>query len=377
MRMGYTTLRIMPAFGVILALGACATLPFGGSSGEGGPDVRGFKTYEVLYATDRSAPDADETKKGLPFGKRRGPMSYGSATVTVPTLASVLVREKSLIPLETEKYDPTKHFTIKRLDPLDAPGFLGRVRAATAGAKPDDVLVYVHGYLNDFRNALFRTAQLKHDLEFPGPAIAYSWPSQGTAAGYTLDEANAEWSAHNFKQFLNNLMANSGKARVNIIAHSMGNRVLAAALREMVCERGNTGKLHHIILAAPDIDADVFRRDVVPVLRLSATRVTLYVSEDDKALRASRLVHGYERAGEKPIIAANLDTVDTTGLGAQWFELFHSYFAETKRVLLDIKRLLLTNASPTARELKPRKTDGGDYWAFDVQNTEPRGSGVR
>ncbi|TAM45804.1 MAG: alpha/beta fold hydrolase [Gammaproteobacteria bacterium] len=361
----FVTVRTAVVLGIATLLSACATLPFGGSGGEGGPDVRGFKTYEVLYATDRSAPDADDVKKGLPFGKRRGPMSYGSATVTVPTLASVLVREKSLIPLETEKYDPTKHFTIKQLDALDAPGFLARMRAATTGAKPNDVLVYVHGYLNDFRNALFRTAQLKHDLEFPGPAVAYSWPSQGTASGYTLDEANAEWSAHNFKQFLNDLTANSGKARVHVIAHSMGNRVLAAALREMVCERGTAGKLHHIILAAPDIDADVFRRDVMPVLRLSATRVTLYVSEDDKALMASHLVHGYERAGEKPIVAANLDTVDTSGLGAQWFELFHSYFAETKRVLQDIKHLLLHDAAPPARELKPRKSDRGDYWVFN------------
>lgn len=364
MKREYATIQAILALGAVLALSACATLPFGGG-GDTGPDVRGFKTYEIFYATDRSAPDADDVKKGLPFGKRRGPMSYGMATVTVPTLASTLIREKTAVPVETVKYDPTKHFTIKHLDNLDSPAFLARVRAATAGAKPDDVLVYLHGYLNDFRNALFRTAQLKHDLEFPGPAVAYSWPSQGTAAGYTLDEANAEWSAHNFKKFLNDLMANSGKARVHVIAHSMGNRVLAAALREMVCERGNTGKLHHIILAAPDIDADVFRRDVVPVLRLSATRVTLYVSEDDKALIASRLVHGYERAGEKPVIAANLDTVDTTGLGAQWFELFHSYFAETKRVLLDIKRLLLNDSPPKARELKSRKTDSGDYWVFN------------
>lgn len=364
MHRGHWTRRALLALGAALALGACTTLPFGGDAGEGGPGVRGFKTYDILYATDRSAPDADDVKKGQPFGKRRGPMSYGVASVTVP-LAAATLQDKAAVPLPAEKLDPARHFTLQRLDPLDAPGFLGRVRAATAGAKPGDVLVYVHGYLNDFRNALFRTAQLKHDLEFPGPAIAYSWPSQGTAAGYTLDEANAEWSAHNLKKFLNDLTAHSGKARVHVIAHSMGNRVLAAALRELVCERGNTGKLHHVILAAPDLDADVFRRDVVPVLRLSATRVTLYVSEDDKALIASRLVHGYERAGEKPIVAANLDTVDTTGLGAQWFELFHSYFAETKRVLQDIKRVLLHDAKPAERELKPRKTNGGDYWAFN------------
>lgn len=345
-----------------LALNACATLPFGG---ERGPDVRDYKSYDILYATDRAAPDDDERKKGLPYGKRRGPMSYGKATVTVPLAAATLQgKDAPVLPLPAEKTDPSEHFTLKRLEPLDTAAFLAQVKYATAGAKPDDVLVYVHGYLNDFRNALFRAAQLKHDLEFPGLTVAYSWPSQGTAAGYTLDEANVEWSAYNFRKFLADLGTFSGRARVNIIAHSMGNRMLAAALRELACERAPY-KLHHVILAAPDIDAEVFQRDVAPALGRTAARVTLYVSEDDKALKASRVVHGYDRAGEKPIIVPHVDTVDTTGFGAQWFELFHSYFAETKRVLQDIKHVLLRDAKPAERELKPRKSERGDYWAFN------------
>jgi esterase/lipase superfamily enzyme len=353
------------AVGITLLLGACAGLPLGiggGNDDAAAPGVRGFKTYEIPYATDRSSPDADDVKKGLLFGKRRGPMSYGMATVTVPNLASILVGEKSAAGT-TEKFDPNKHFTIQRLDTLSAPGFLARVRAATAGAKPNDVLVYVHGYLNDFNAALFRAAQLKHDLEFPGLVVVYSWPSQGTAAGYTLDEANVEWSAHNFRKFLDSLTASTGTARVHVLAHSMGNRALAAALRERACERG-PGKLHHVILAAPDIDAEVFRRDVVPTLNGAAQRVTLYVSEDDKALRASRVVHGYERAGETRIVTPHMDTVDTSGLGTKWFELFHSYFAETKRVLHDIKKVLLQDAKPAERELQPRQTPDGAYWAF-------------
>ncbi|MBI3574670.1 MAG: alpha/beta fold hydrolase [Gammaproteobacteria bacterium] len=293
------------AVSATLLLGACAGLPLGIGGGRGDtatPDVRGFKAYEILYATDRSPPDADDVKKGLSFGKRRGPMSYGVATVTVPNLASTLVGEKTADTAATEKFDPNKHFTIQRLDTLGAPALLARVRSATAGAKPNDVLVYVHGYLNDFNAALFRAAQLKHDLEFPGLVVAYSWPSQGTAAGYTLDEANVEWSAHNFSKFLDSLTATTGNARVHVLAHSMGNRALAAALREHVCERGPE-KLHHVILAAPDIDAEVFRRDVIPALNGAAQHVTLYVSEDDKALRASRVVHGYERAGETRIVA--------------------------------------------------------------------------
>src|SRR3989344_8004121 len=203
--------------GTVLLLGGCAGLPLGigGCIGDTAAlDDRDFKTYEISYVTDRSSPDADDVKKGLSFGKRRGPVSYGMATVTVPNLASILVGEKSAAGV-TEKFDPNKHFTIQRLDTLSASAFLARVRAATVGAKPNDVLVYVHGYLNDFNAALFRAAQIKHDLEFPGLVVAYSLPSQGTAAGYTLDEANVEWSAHNFRKFLKELTARAGQARVH------------------------------------------------------------------------------------------------------------------------------------------------------------------
>jgi esterase/lipase superfamily enzyme len=227
------------------------------------------------------------------------------------------------------------------------------------------VLVYVHGYLNDFRDALFRAAQLKHEIEFPGPVIAYSWPSQGTAATYTVDEANVEWSAHNLRVFLEKLVASRGeRARVHVLAHSMGNRALAGALREAACQGGKLA-LHQVVLAAPDIDADVFTRDYAPLIRRSANRVTLYVSREDKALKASRTVHGHNRAGERRLISPHFDTVDASPLVGGKLDLAHSYFAEARPVLLDLKRLLLFNAPPGSRALRQRDTADGKYWTFE------------
>src|SRR3989338_2446820 len=94
------------AAGAALLLGGCANLPLGIGGGNGDaavPDVHSFKTYEILYATDRSPPDADATKRGLPCGKRRGPMSYGVATITVPDLASTAVGEKTANVATAEK----------------------------------------------------------------------------------------------------------------------------------------------------------------------------------------------------------------------------------------------------------------------------------
>lgn len=321
-----------------------------------------YTTYEVLYATDRTPTgNSDPTQY---FGTGRGTLRYGVSTVRLPTVIPKAELEKAR--RRGEKFDVYKYFSIRRLDALEDGAFFDRIREATTGATPNDVLVYVHGYLNDFRDALFRAAQLKHEIEFPGPVIAYSWPSQGEAASYTVDEANVEWSAHNLRVFLERLAASRGeRARVHVLAHSMGNRALAGALREAACQGGKL-PLHQVVLAAPDIDADVFTRDFAPLIRRSAHRVTLYVSREDKALQASRTVHGYNRAGERRLVSPHFDTVDATPLAGGKLDLAHSYFAEAKPVLLDLKRLLLFNAPPGSRALRQRNVaGGGQYWTFE------------
>jgi esterase/lipase superfamily enzyme len=346
------------ASAMALGLGACAG--FGPPSDP--PETPWqYTNYEVLYATDRAPTgNSDPTQY---FGAGRGILRYGVSTVRLPTV----IPKEALAEAKRrgEKFDVYKYFSIRRLNALEDGAFFEQIRAATTGATPNDVLVYVHGYLNDFRDALFRAAQLKHEIEFPGPVIAYSWPSRGEASAYTVDEANVEWSAHNLRVFLERLVASRGeRARVHVLAHSMGNRALAQALREAACHGINL-RLHQVVLAAPDIDADVFTRDFAPLIRRSAHRVTLYVSREDKALKASRTVHGHNRAGERRLLSPHFDTVDATPLAGGKLDLAHSYFAEAKPVLLDLKRLLLFNAPPGSRELKQRGGAGGHYWTFE------------
>src|SRR3546814_10972036 len=60
--------------------------------------------------------------------------------------------------------------------------------------------------------------------------------------------------------------------------------------------------ISNIILASPDIDRETFERDIEEEV-LSARRVavgrriTAYVSRADRALAASRAIHGYPRPG--------------------------------------------------------------------------------
>jgi esterase/lipase superfamily enzyme len=47
------------------------------------------------------------------------------------------------------------------------------------------------------------------------------------------------------------------------------------------------GQVRELVLAAPDIDATVFKEQIAPFLTSAAQGITLYVSDNDKALMAS------------------------------------------------------------------------------------------
>jgi esterase/lipase superfamily enzyme len=76
-------------------------------------------------------------------------------------------------------------------------------------------------------------------------------------------------------------------------------------LRQMALskDRGSLDRIGTVILAAPDIDFDVFRTQVSQLGPL-AGRIKVYVSADDRALQLSRRLFGGKiRAGETTDLA--------------------------------------------------------------------------
>jgi esterase/lipase superfamily enzyme len=100
-------------------------------------------------------------------------------------------------------------------------------------------------------------------------------------------------------------------------------------------------RFRELMLIAPDIDADVFRRDIAPLLQASERPVTLYVSANDKALQASKALHGYPRLGEAsdPMhLIPGIETLDASALETDF--LGHSYYSYAGSVLVDIKEIM-------------------------------------
>lgn len=313
---------------------------------------------------------------GQRYGNERGEMQLGTCRVSIPWSHEVgQVERPSLLRLEVRE-DVRKHVVLHETNRLDPRDFFTQLRKQVQAAPRPEVFVFVHGYNVTFAGAARRTAQIAHDVEFAGAPIFFSWPSQGGLLKYTVDETNVDWAVPHLKQFLLDVSRQSGATYVNLIAHSMGNRALTEALREIQLQLQTEATLfNQVILAAPDIDAEIFRRDLAPALVQTAQRVTLYASSRDQALVASKKVHGYARAGDSGselVVIDGIETVDVSQLDTSL--LGHSYYGSSNPILLDMRQLIERALPAAQREwLLPRPYGELTYWIFEERSARAIG----
>jgi RNA polymerase sigma factor (sigma-70 family) len=321
---------------------------------------------DIFFGTDRLR----SGKASWPsfYGSGRAPagiLSTGTCRVSIPTTSErrvgTLSRPTGLRRLLPE--DPRLHVILHSISVLSEDEFFHQLREATCRSKKKDAFVFVHGYNVSFHDAALRTAQLAADLKFQGAPILYSWPSNGTSNAYLKDETNVEWTAPHFKSFLDVIVARSGAERIHIIAHSMGNRAVCNALKVAIDHRGGdlNAKLQYVILAAPDIDAETFE-ELANVIQSSCQRITLYASSKDKALQASRAVHGYKRAGEPLVVIAGLDTIDASTVDTDF--LSHSYFSSHRHLLNDVYGIFDDRLPADRFDLQQVSSEKGTYYVF-------------
>jgi len=321
---------------------------------------------EVFYATNREVISA----KGMPveFGERRGPLKLGIVTVSIPaTHQPGEIEAPHWYKLEFST-DPNKDIVVTSIDLLGQKTFFQKLKARVSGAKHKDAFVYIHGFNNSFEDAAERAAQLANDLQFDGAPILYSWPSRGSIMAYQADENELTRPAlDELRDFLENVIAQSGAEHITLIAHSMGNRFLLGALEEIVTERKIAGKkptklFDQVLFAAPDVDADDFRTRVSD-LKGWIGQMTLYASSNDWALQISEHINDYPRAGDVSpmVLVKGLVTIDASAMQSNWFG--HSYFANG--ALADLRATIWYQLPPVKIcLLDPRIQQSIPFWVF-------------
>ncbi|MBY0274274.1 alpha/beta hydrolase [Candidatus Binatia bacterium] len=331
--------------------------------------VEPFAVVRVFYGTDRR----DEAKsEGVPiYGGDRGAseVQYGVADVSIPRDHQMGNIERPSIWRFEVRENPEKHVVILKVERENESAFFQGLSSRVANSQSKSAFVFVHGYNVSFPDALRRTAQLSYDLGFDGAPILYSWPSKGATLAYTWDENNIDWTVPHLRTFLEQVAKRSGASTVHLIAHSMGNRALTRAFAEIVRDRppSERAMFKDLVLTAPDIDADLFRSQIVPAIVGKNTRVTLYASSRDKALFLSHGIHEYSRAGDAGtgiVVVDGMDTIDASAVDTDFLD--HSYFGDSRSVITDLFGLITNQTEPAKRPglMQVRRSDGLSYWAF-------------
>jgi esterase/lipase superfamily enzyme len=189
--------------------------------------------------------------------------------------------------------DPQKHFTVRSRRSLDETAFFAELASHISGriGSNRDVLLYVHGFNTSYDEARFRLAQIADDGRFGGVAVLYTWPAAGSLLDYGAAKESATIARDALSKLLHRLSELPDIGRVHILAHSMGAWLAMEALRENAISGSPdlNGKLGDVMLAAPDIDLNVFRQQLA---RLDRSHVFVLVASNDRALSLSRTLAG-------------------------------------------------------------------------------------
>jgi len=328
---------------------------------------------KVYFATDRLPSGAGGPSKyfGAEWNKDGDHLFTGYVTVSIPPQHKEGKVERPfkfwIIDLSE---DPKKHFVLTELKPVQGNDFYEMLRNEYAQRPPEkrSAFVFIHGFNVTFDDAAYRTAQLAYDLDFDGVPMMYSWPSQGRLIGYNGDSETVDWSSPHLQSFLERVARESGALRIHLVAHSMGNQLLANALVALGRQADIQPLFDNVIMAAPDVNAYTFTDQIWPGIKKAAKRFTLYASSDDEALKASKSSKGpndFDRLGEagpKIVVISGLDTVDASGIDTSL--LGHSYVDSCKPVMDDVQMIMQKGLAPLQRKLHDHYKEGLAYWTF-------------
>jgi esterase/lipase superfamily enzyme len=303
---------VFAALIVSALLAACASRPETGFLSPVAVGATGETNHTLLVATTRER----DPRPGTFFNGKRSPsLNYAEFTVSVPPDHVPGQVELAATP----PGDPSKNFVVRAADYLDGDKAFVQALNTQLLKRPKgrrSVFFFIHGYNTLFAEALYRATQVAQDSKSTSVPVLFSWASRGKLGDYVYDNNSATAARDSLEHVLRLALA-SDADHVNILAHSMGNWVTVETLRQMRISGDvpNKNKIGLIILAAPDIDLDVFKSDMS---RFPGNHKPFFIvlSKDDKALGISSFI-----AGGQSRVGAAANVKDLTALGATVIDL--------------------------------------------------------
>lgn len=131
----------------------------------------------------------------------------------------------------------------------EVPGFSGE-------GSPEELLVFVHGWLACRKSGLGRMSLMRHGLEsngYPHPVVGFTWDSRQPAAEWRTGKTLARWNGPKLAAFVADLVDRNPGVRVRLLSNSLGDRVLFSALKALE-DRGDTPPLESATVLGGSVD---------------------------------------------------------------------------------------------------------------------------
>lgn len=310
--------------------------------------------HDIFVATTRSRATDDPRK--VFTGARSLTASFARVEVAVPKIHEVgkIERAKGSAPV-----NPAKDFAATGVTDYDGPAAFSNAVSADITRHGDRVLVFVHGYNTGFDDSVYRITQIAHDTDYPGTPVLFSWASGAKTTDYVYDRDSANVARDDLEATLR-LLAKTRAKSIDIIAHSMGTWLTMETLRDLAIagDRDLSGKLGYVVLASPDIDVDVFKKQMIRYGKPDRPFAILK-SADDRALKISSII-----SGDQPRLGQYDDPADLAKYGVTVIDLTkttsgdrlnHAKFADNPMLVKLLGARLRAPASLTLDEVQANR----------------------
>ncbi|WP_322804741.1 alpha/beta hydrolase [Vibrio alfacsensis] len=239
--------------------------------------------------------------------------------------------------------------------------FFGRLKAL-----PDDtqLLFYIHGFNNNMEGDIFENAEkLQQLMDDESPSlvqvIPLIWPCDDDHAvaiidDYWDDQEAADFSGPAFARLLGKFdtwrrdelqQKEPCYKRINVLAHSMGNRVMKNALQEWARKyaAGNMPQLfRNVFMIAADVENEVLEKNEDGRFIVDSGRnILVYFANDDFAMPASKVANiknktlsrrlGMTGPEDLSKLPSKVYEVDCDDFNNQFDIKGHTYFLENSK----------------------------------------------
>ena len=332
--------------------------------------------HRFFYISNRQRNEAGDEIDTRYLSRRDEALNFGHFDVRVePTLGIGMLVNPS-------EWLINEEIQLLSVQARQRAAFVEALRGQVDSSPDRSLLVVIHGFRESYPSALRKTAFLAHVLDINTPMLLFDWPGdQGSSLrGYRRARQVAIDSAAELAETIKLITEDVRPDRLWLMANSMGAQVVVHAMSRLYRDNNFSDaptEIEHVVLTAADADQSAFNEQFKNEIARLADRLTVYVSSNDRALFASRLINRGKRLGESTFDPGNPDMalaarsfaelldnddhqrvlVDVTPVNRT--RNFHNFSLETPEFFDDLFLRLTTIDPPPTRELYPVLTPEG------------------